>query len=85
MLTWKLWDKVCSSGRLTINLIEIGFLMLITNADINLFQRLANSPQSKLLNEYGVAYDNISPLIIKIEFSTLILEYRISLKKDLHS
>ena len=32
---------------------------LITNADMNLFQRLANSPQSKLLNEYGVAYDNI--------------------------
>ena len=33
---------------------------LITNADMNLFQRLTNSPQSKLLNEYGVAYDNIS-------------------------
>ena len=53
---------------------------LITNADINLFQRLANSLQSKLLNEYGVAYDSIYPLTLKIEFKTLTLEYCISLK-----
>ena len=48
---------------------------LVENAHMNLFQRLANSPQSKLLNEYRVARDNIWPFDHLTFDFTLTLEY----------